>query len=117
MTIYRLMDMKGRAVMSDRKPWILAIDLDGILAKPISSDKYEVAIPISENIEKVNKLFDLGHRIMIYTARGWFLYDLTEKWLKKNNVKYTQLVMGKLYCHANVDDMNYTLEEITEKLK
>ena len=98
------------------KPWILAIDLDGVLAKPTSSDKYESATPIIENIEKVNKLFDQGHRIVIHTARGWFQYDLTERWLKKNNVKYSQLVMGKLYAHSYVDDLGRTLEEVCQKL-
>ena len=98
------------------KPWILAIDLDGVLAKPISSDKYEFALPMPENIQKVNALFDQGHRIVIHTSRGWFQYDLTERWLKKHNVKYSQLVMGKLYSHANVDDMNATLEEVCQKL-
>lgn len=102
--------------MSD-KPWILSIDLDGVLAKPTSPDKYEVAQPIVENIEKVNKLFDHGHRIVINTARGWFAYDLTERWLKKYNVKYSQLVMGKVYAHCYVDDMNYSLDEILEKLR
>jgi len=98
------------------KPWILAIDLDGILAKPISPDRYEFAQPITENIDKINKLFDQGHRIIIHTARGWFLYDMTEKWLKKNNVKYSQLVMGKVYAHYYVDDLGRTLEEVCQKL-
>lgn len=98
------------------KPWIIAVDLDGVLAKPTSSDKYEFAQPIPENIEKVNKIFDQGHRVVIHTSRGWFQYDLTERWLKKNNIKYSQLVMGKLYAHAYIDDLNHTFETILEKL-
>ena len=98
------------------KPWTISVDLDGVLAKSTSPDNYEHAQPIRENIEKVNRLFDAGHKIIIYTARGWFNYDLTERWLKKCNVKYSQIVCGKLYCHAYIDDLNETLDSIMEKL-
>jgi hypothetical protein len=98
------------------KPWIISVDLDGLLCKSCSSDKYPNAEPIVENINKVNVLYDLGHRIIIYTARGWYLYDITSEWLGRKQVKYNQLVMGKLYAHAYLDDLNYTLDEIVEKV-
>jgi len=52
--------------------------------------------PIIENIEKVNKLFDQGHIIVIYTAsreedRYW-----TEAWLKEHGVKYDFFGIGEV---------------------
>ena len=98
-------------------PWIIAVDLDGLLAKSVPPEKYADAPPIKENIDKVNKLKDLGHRVIIYTARGWYNYDLTVRWLNKHKVKFDQLVMGKLYSHAYVDDCAYSLDDLLNKLK
>ncbi len=98
-------------------PWIIAVDLDGTLCKRTSSDKYPVAEPIRENILKINRLHDLGHDIVIHTARGWFKYKETGEWLRKNGVKYSRLVMGKLFAHAYIDDMNYTMDEILKKME
>jgi hypothetical protein len=40
---------------------------------------------------------------------------MTEAWLKKFDVHYDQLVMGKLYAHAYIDDANVTIKEALEK--
>ena len=98
------------------KPWIIAVDLDGILAEPTPPGQYKDAPPIWKNIKKVNALHDKGHRIVIHTARGWFGYDITETWLNKYHVKFDQIVMGKLHAHAYIDDLNYTLDDIVKKL-
>lgn len=98
------------------KPWIIAVDLDGVLCKSTPQEKYSQAQPIKENINRVNKLHEKGHRIIIHTARGWFLYDLTAKWLISNGVEFDQLVMGKLYAHCYIDDLSFTFDEIDERL-
>lgn len=98
------------------KPWTIAVDLDGVLAAPTSPDNYANASPMWENIKKVNDLYDKGHKIVIHTARGWFNYDMTRNWLLRFQVKFDQLVMGKFYAHAYVNDLNYTLDELTIKL-
>ena len=98
-----------------RPKWTISVDLDGVLCRSVPPDKYASAQSIPENIEKVNKLFDKGWRIVIYTARGWFQYDMTEDWLKRHNVKYSQLVMGKVFAMMYIDDLNATLDEALEK--
>jgi len=98
------------------KPWKLAVDLDGVLAKSGPREKYPQAIPIRENIDKVNKLVMAGHTIFIYTARSWGDYDLTLEWLNKNGVKFNQLVCGKLLAHMYMDDLNNTLDGAIERL-
>jgi len=98
------------------RPWIIAVDLDGILCMTCPLDKYAQAKPIKENIDKVNKLHEQGHRIVIHTARGWFQYDMTIRWLVSNGVEFDQLVMGKFYAHAYIDDLNYSLDDIIKKV-
>ena len=99
------------------RPWIIAVDLDGVLCRSVAPEKYHLALPIQENIDKVNRLHERGNRIIIHTARGWYNYDLTMKWLVTHGVEFDQLVMGKLYAHAYIDDLSFTLDEITEKLE
>lgn len=95
--------------------WTFAIDLDGILCIGGPVEKYGIAKPIIENINKVNMLYDKGYNIIIYTARSWGHYDLTKSWLKSHKVKYTELVMGKVLAHYYIDDHNGTLEEVCTK--
>ena len=62
---------------------------------------YAYAEPIVENIEKANKLYDEGHKIVYWTARGhqtgidW--RELTEKQFEKWGVKYHELKFNKPY--------------------
>lgn len=69
---------------------------------------YNLSTPIRENIEKINKLYDKGHRIVYWTARGsltgidWF--DLTEKQLREWGCKYHILKCDKPYYDLFIDD-------------
>lgn len=100
---------------------IIAIDLDHTICntpkdQESTRELYSNASPMLDNINYVNKLFDLGHRIIIYTARGQKscggympeiidkYYSTTVEWLKKNNVKYHELVFGKIYYDILIDD-------------
>lgn len=79
------------------------IDIDETIcttpgSKNIARD-YSFAVPIKENIQKANKLYDAGHTITYWTARGtktgidW--YDITYKQLKNWGVKFHDLKMKK----------------------
>jgi len=98
-----------------RPKWTFSIDLDGILCISGPPEKYPVAKPISENIKKVNKLYDFGYNVVINTSRSWGHYDMTKSWLKHHGVKHTELVMGKVLAHYYVDDKNATLDEVMQK--
>ena len=49
---------------------------------------YRLAVPIKEEIEKINRLFDEGHTIIYWTSRGaatrkdWYMvtYNQLKKW-------------------------------------
>lgn len=90
-------------------------DLDGTLCTNTNGN-YEFAEPILKRIEKVNQLFEDGHNITIYTARGMSTfannpvkayekyYSLTENQLKKWKVKYHNLFLGKPAGDIYIDD-------------
>lgn len=86
---------------------IYCFDIDGTLCTNTDGE-YERAEPHPEVIAKVNTLYDAGHRIVLYTARGstteidWS--KLTENQLHSWGVKYHQLVMGKPTAGLYVDD-------------
>ena len=97
-----------------------AFDIDGVICKTSNSD-YENSIPNKKAIKKINNLYNKGHKIIIFTAR--FMgrtddniskaydigFDFTTNQLKKWNVRYTKLIMGKPSFDLLIDDkaINY----------
>ena len=71
-------------------------DLDGTLCSDTDGD-YPNAIPNLEVIGKLNELYDAGHTIIVYTARGattgldW--HELVKAQLKAWNVKHHKLII------------------------
>ena len=86
---------------------IYCFDLDNTLCITEEGD-YVNSVPISERIQKVNELFEKGHLIKIFTARGsktgidW--KELTCLQLEKWNVKHHELILGKPDTDLFVDD-------------
>ena len=86
---------------------VYCFDIDGTICTNTEGD-YEQAVPFKEVIEEINQLYDKGHRILLYTARGsttgidWT--DLTRNQLKEWNVRYHELFMGKPTADIYVDD-------------
>tara|TARA_B100001996_G_C18426970_1_gene502998 strand:- start:314 stop:616 length:303 start_codon:yes stop_codon:yes gene_type:complete len=85
-------------------------DLDGTLCTNTEGD-YLNASPLENRIEVVNKLFDEGNEIIIFTARGsttnidWT--KQTENQLSEWNVKYHKLLFGKPYADIYIDDKGH----------
>ena len=71
---------------------------------------YEEAQPIKNRIDKVNELYNLGHTIIYWTARGtvtgkdWS--KVTKKQFKEWGVKYHKLEFGKPFYDLFIDDRN-----------
>ncbi len=84
-----------------------AFDLDGTLCT-LTDGKYETAEPYLDRIRHVNYLFDAGHTILIFTARGAtskrdlraFTLDQLSAW----GVKFHELVTGKPHFDLLIDD-------------
>lgn len=77
---------------------------------------YKEAIPIKENIDKINKLYDENHKIIYWTSRGATTKinheKLTKLQLKKWGCKYHELRLDKPYYDLFIDDKTKRIEEI-----
>lgn len=82
----------------------IIIDIDGTICSEERTFSRSLATPKENAVESVNKLYDNGHTIILYTARTWVEYEMTVDWLKRYNVKYHQLFMGKPIGDVWIDD-------------
>ncbi len=89
------------------KHYIYCFDIDDTICKTIGTN-YKEAKPIKKRIAKINYLFNEGHTIKLFTARGsesgidW--REATEIQLKRWGVKYTELIFGKPAADFYIDD-------------
>jgi hypothetical protein len=86
---------------------IYYIDIDGTICITEGTN-YTTAIPIPNRIQEVNKLYEDGHTVVYWTARGTGsgtdLYALTLKQLKGWGCKFTTLKTGKPVYDLFVED-------------
>ena len=93
---------------------LYCFDIDGTLCTNTHGD-YSRARPFYEVIAQINRLYDEGHRILLYTARGattgidW--RELTKLQLKEWNVRYHALYMGKPTADVYIDDKAMNLND------
>ena len=82
---------------------IIYVDIDETICNtcgPANEARdYSKATPINENIEKINKLYNEGHTIIYWTARGsksgidWT--EVTTNQIKKWGAKHHEVKLGK----------------------
>lgn len=113
----------------------ICFDIDGVLCNQVEGLDYREAKPNKNIIALVNKLYDAGHTIYLYTARfmgrnknDWKKtykdgYDFTKKQIEEWGVKHHGLFLGKPNADIYIDDraLFYTpdlarIEEAIEKL-
>jgi len=94
---------------------IYVFDIDGTICNNSNGD-YDNAKPFHDRIEKNNKLYDKGHMIIYFTARGMgrtnnnvleaykLFYNFTKEQLNNWKVRYHDLFMGKPNGDIYVDD-------------
>lgn len=95
------------------------IDIDGTICEtPIAlngSSDYENAKPNQDRISKINSLYDQGHTIHYWTARGSATgvdrYELTALQLKNWGAKYHKFSVGKPSYDVWVDDKAVSAED------
>jgi hypothetical protein len=93
---------------------VFLVDIDDTLILSIKSKcptchrpTYSNAKPIQKEIDRVNRLYRLGHTIILYTGRNWDTYKLTKKQMKDFGVLHHELVMGKPQGMI-IDDLSCT---------
>jgi len=96
---------------------MLYIDLDGTLTNEPNQDfnSFHLSTPKKEVISKVNECFDLGFQIIIYTSRYKEDLNITIKWLKKNKVKYHDIIFNKPLGLFYIDDKNLSINSFLNK--
>ena len=105
----------------------LIVDCDGVIADKSVAGNYAEAGPLTYGIGQVNKLYEMGYTIVLYTAR----YGDREKgnihlqyergykewidWLEKHGVKYHHAFMGKPAGAIYIDDKAARVEEDSQE--
>ena len=93
------------------------VDIDGTICKNTSNTNYSNAKPIMKNITLINKLYDDGHEITYWSARGTVTGINWEKVTKNQfhewGVKYHFLSLGeKPVFDLLVDDKVLNVNQI-----
>lgn len=87
---------------------VIAVDLDGTLTLEKSGgwndEQCLKAKPNQKMIDWVNKAWQKGNLIIIYTARRWSRREASKYWLQQHGVKYHTIEMEKLGYDLIVDD-------------
>ncbi len=91
------------------------IDIDGTISN-CPMGQYELSEPMMDRIAYINELYDRGHIIKYFTARGMGrhkdmvnkvyedFYELTENQLNEWGCKYHELILGKPSGDVYIDD-------------
>lgn len=107
--------MLQEALTTDKKLTIVC-DIDGILASKPKGLDYGTAGPIPENIALINALYDRGHQINLFTARGTMTginwEPTTRQQMQAWGVRYHSLTLGKPAADIYIDDKFYNLFQL-----
>lgn len=93
---------------------IYVFDIDNTICSEERTMEKIFATPKQNVIDVLNKKYDEGNRIILYTARSWDAYKATEYWLKTNGVKYHLLMCGKIIYDHWIDDRALNVKDINE---
>lgn len=94
---------------------IIYIDIDDTICESPNKPDYTISIPKTENIAKANALYDAGHTIVYWTARGtqtgidWS--NTTKQQFQTWGVKYHDIKFGKPYYDVFIDDKNINVND------
>jgi len=106
---------------------VYVVDIDGTICSTAVEGDYEESTPFKERIKKINSLYDEGHTIIYFTARGMGrynnnpikaiqrFYSMTEEKLKKWGAKYHDLILGKPAGDIYIDDKGVEAEEFFDE--
>jgi histidinol phosphatase-like enzyme len=83
---------------------VVFVDLDGTLCTEEKTFERSLAQPLPGAKEGLNRIYDAGHTVVIWTARGWEQYRITKDWLERHGFRYHQILMGKPIATIFIDD-------------
>jgi len=86
---------------------VIRVDIDSTICITNGTD-YENALPIYENIKKINELYESGNTIIYWSSRGVCsgldYTKLTEQQFINWKVKYNKIELNKPYYDVFIDD-------------
>lgn len=82
----------------------IAVDMDGVLCSEEKTFDRALAKPKPGARERLHAWKRAGHTVIVFTARSWSEFRMTEAWLKRHKMPYSSLVMGKPAYDVFVDD-------------
>lgn len=94
---------------------LIYVDIDETICITPEDRNYEKSMPIYERIEKINKLYEQGHKIVYWTARGtvtgidWT--ETTKKQLKRWDAKHHDIKLGKPHFDLYICDKSINSEK------
>lgn len=93
-------------------------DIDGVIATIVPTIDYSLAGPMTENIQRLNRLYDAGNTIILFTARGTMTginwAEVTQKQMSDWGVKYHRLQFGKPAADYYIDDKMMGLDTLAD---
>ena len=96
---------------------IIFVDIDETICLNDKDRDYSLAKPINKNIDKINKLYDDGHEIVYWSARGsttgkdWL--SITKKQLKDWGAKFSKISVGeKPHFDLLIDDKAKNIDDL-----
>lgn len=106
----------------------ICFDIDNVICQTNNKREYAKSKPIKKNIKTINKLYDNGFKIILYTARYMgrtngkiskvkkLIKPLTLKQLNKWGLKYHKIYFGKPSFDVFVDDKSLFFKKNWSKL-
>ena len=93
-------------------------DIDGVIATITPGNNYELAGPLVDNIKRINRIYEAGNHIVLFTARGsatginWSA--TTQRQMNEWGVKHHKLMFGKPAADYYIDDKLISLETLSQ---
>lgn len=100
----------------EKKNHRFVFDIDGVIAQLSPGNDYSISKPNQEIIRRINDLFDAGHEIILFTARGsktgidWG--ETTNNQMKEWGVKFHEIRFGKPHADYYVDDRMLSINDV-----
>ncbi len=96
----------------------ICCDIDGVIAAIVPGNDYNLSTPREDGIAHVRRLYEQGHRIILFTARGTMTginwRETTEKQMREWGVPYHELHFGKPAADYYVDDRALREDELDQ---
>jgi hydroxymethylpyrimidine pyrophosphatase-like HAD family hydrolase len=82
----------------------IAFDVDGTLCPEGPASERMFAEPVERVRKLMNRAYDSGAFVMVFTARQWSDYKTTEYWLRQHGFRFSVLICGKPNYDRLLDD-------------